>query len=317
MALPISVGICTRNRDLSLGNTLATVLATDPSEVVIVDQSDTDATRLLVESLNDPRLKYHHSSVPGLSRAYNKVVSLASHEYVAFTDDDCTVPSDWLEVGVGLLDENPKVSMIYGQVLAGEVELEKGDYIPELKLAKVESFTPGGHFRVLGMGANFVARASAIMEVGGFDDLMGGGGKFKSSQDFDMQFRLWRAGHTVLAHPGLFVLHYGLRTHQEWPHTARAYGYGDGAFYLKHVKLKDFTAMRLLAKVVLKETARPLVRKARRHHYRSDYASGFASGFRAALKHPVDARTRRYRADDQSDIPLEAGLCGSVIGEKR
>lgn len=294
MALPISVGICTRNRAASLRNTLTSVLATDPAEVVIIDQSDSNDTRSVVESFSDPRLRYHHSSVAGLSRAYNTAVSLASHEYIAFTDDDCTVPSDWLEVGVALLDENPAVSMIYGQVLAAPMELQAGDYIPELKLAEPESFAPGGRFRVLGMGANFVARASAIAAVGGFDDLMGGGGKFKSSQDYDMQFRMWRAGHTVLAHPRLSVLHYGLRTQDEWPATARAYGYGDAAFYLKHVKLRDVTAMKLLTKVIMKEAARPAVRKLRRRPYHRDYASGFFAGLRAARKHPVNAQTRTY-----------------------
>ena len=43
---------------------------------------------------------------------------------------------------------------------------------------------------IYGMGANFAARRGLMERVGGFDEILGGGGPLKSSQDFDLQYRV-------------------------------------------------------------------------------------------------------------------------------
>jgi GT2 family glycosyltransferase len=216
---------------------------------------------------------------------------------MAFTDDDCVVPEGWLGAIRKVTRENPDASLIYGQVVAASMELPPGAYIPELRFSQAEKFSPRGKFRVIGMGANFAARRSDLLGIGGFDEALGGGGIFRSSQDFDMQFRLWRAGKVVMIHPDILVMHYGLRTVEQWPLTARAYGFGDGAFYMKHVRFRDPTAIRLLAGKVLRETATPLVRAIRRRPYAADYAVGLLQGARAGLRQPLIRNTRRYRLD--------------------
>ncbi len=294
---PISTIICTRNRADSLTNTLASVLAEDPAEVVIIDQSDDGATEALVKSIGDDRLKYVFSSVAGLSKAYNTGIQNATSELLAFTDDDCVVPQGWLSQVRRAFEAHPEASMIYGQVLAGEMELAPGAYIPEFRIAHEWKVLPRGPVTVAGMGANFCARRQALIDVGGFDEALGGGGKFSSSQDFDLEYRMWRAGHPVVFTPDVVVLHYGARTRDEWPRTAHAYGIGDGAFYLKHARCRDGVAARLLVTKLAKEATTPFYRFVRRKPYSGEYASGFIRGMAKSFRHPVDRRTRRYASN--------------------
>src|SRR5437762_4081211 len=96
----VSAVICTRNRPDKIGNAVASVLASDyrSFELVVIDQSTTDATRTVLEPMaqNDPRLRYVHVDESGLSRAYNSAIRRTKGEIMAFTDDDCIVPATWL-----------------------------------------------------------------------------------------------------------------------------------------------------------------------------------------------------------------------------
>jgi GT2 family glycosyltransferase len=282
------------NRPGSLVATIRSVLAERPDELIIIDQSSDDATRLAVESSGNPSIRYVHSEVVGLSRAYNTAIALAANELLAFTDDDCTVPAGWLDSVRHAFKRHPDSPLIYGQVVAGSMELAPGDYIPEFRFTEERRMTPGAPFWVAGMGANFCARKSRIRAVGGFDEALGGGGKFSSSQDFDLAFRTWRAGHTVVLDPSMVVHHFGLRTSEQWPKTARAYGIGDAAFYLKHTRCHDGLALRLLLAKSARELVLPVVRLLQRRPYSAAYAAGFARGLATSFRHPIDSRSKRY-----------------------
>ena len=68
-----------------------------PDEVVIVDNGSTDNTRAVAESFADHLpLTYDYLAEASIPNARNRVLELASHEIVAFTDDDCGIPEGWL-----------------------------------------------------------------------------------------------------------------------------------------------------------------------------------------------------------------------------
>jgi hypothetical protein len=95
----VTVLICTRERPEALARSLATALAQTyaPMEVLIVDNAPaSDATRQLVESVADDRVRYLREERPGLSRARNTGVRNAHGAIVAFTDDDVLLDPDWL-----------------------------------------------------------------------------------------------------------------------------------------------------------------------------------------------------------------------------
>src|SRR2546429_475015 len=97
----VSAIICTRNRPDLIGAAVASVSAnTYPDfELLVVDQSTDERTGHIVRALaaSHPNLRYMHTEIAGLSRAYNIGIRETTSEILAFTDDDCVAPADWIE----------------------------------------------------------------------------------------------------------------------------------------------------------------------------------------------------------------------------
>lgn len=85
-----------------------------------------------------------------ISAARNRGIELASGPIVANTDDDCRVPSDWLQTIVRIYRENPHLKLIEGG-LEGY-------------------FTAPRHY----LGANIAYRRDAALAIGGFDQEFAG-----------------------------------------------------------------------------------------------------------------------------------------------
>jgi glycosyltransferase involved in cell wall biosynthesis len=294
----ISVVICTRNRSDLIGKAVASVLANDHPDfdVIVVDQSTDDSTeRALAGQLSDPRLRYVHVDRAGLSAAYNLGIRSTEGPIIAFTDDDCIAPRGWLQAIESAFDRNQDVDLLYGQTLAAPEMKDEPGVIPELPFADEQKLGRGYSFRIFGMGADFAMRRRLFHQVGGFDEALGGGGPLKSSQDFDFQYRAFKAGALTLLCPDVWVDHYGIREGKAWNDTLSAYGAGDGAFYLKHVRCGDLLATRLLAGIVLRNLARQILNPVRRRPSSWPYLRACFAGMRNSLRFKIDKDKRLYK----------------------
>jgi glycosyltransferase involved in cell wall biosynthesis len=295
----VSAVICTRNRPDKIGNAVESVLAnTYPNfDLTIVDQSTNDETEVIAHRIGerDGRIRYKRMSKSGLSRAYNLAIASTVGPILAFTDDDCLVPSDWIEKIVTAFDEQRDGELMYGQVLPAYPE-DGGEMLtPALSIDKPERLDRANGFRVFGMGANFAARRSLFERAGTFDEMLGGGGPLKSSQDFDLAYRAYRRNAAILLRPEVIVRHDGRREREDWPALLRAYGFGDGAFYSKHVRCRDLYAAWLAAKNFAVMSARFVAKRALGGRPGEiNYLSGFVHGVRAGLKFGVDRATLLY-----------------------
>jgi len=94
-----SVIICTYNRPMLVPRAIRSVLdqTFGDFELVIVDGSTDDETRAVVETFEDPRLRYVHEEAAGICEARNTGVAHASGRFVVFLDDDDTATAGWLE----------------------------------------------------------------------------------------------------------------------------------------------------------------------------------------------------------------------------
>jgi len=148
------------------------------------------------------------------------------------------------------------------------------------------------------MGANFAARRSLFDRIGLFDEVLGGGGPLKSSQDFDLQYRAYVAGCTTIFRPDVKIDHYGVRLPEQWPATDRAYGTGDGAFYAKHARCGDLYALRTLVSQFVKLGVREALHTLgiRRRYSRARYLRGYLSGVIGSFGFRVDRARRMYVA---------------------
>ena len=150
---------------------------------------------------------------------------------------------------------------------------------------------------MFGMGANFAARRRLFTRVGEFDVILGGGGPLKSSQDYDLAYRTYRAGSVILLRPEVTLRHDGRREAEDWPALLTAYGIGDGAFYSKHVRCRDPYALWLLTRRLVDAFARVIVRAvrappARRRPVRAGHARRHPRQFQVRCRPPDPAVPR-------------------------
>lgn len=293
-----SVVICTRNRHDKIAHAVECVLAQDYPrfDLTVIDQSTTDETEVALRRFgDDARLRYVHSDVAGLSKAYNTGIAETTGAILAFTDDDCVVPTDWLSNIVKAFGQESDGDLMYGHVEPLGSTDEEVAGTPALAVTRPERLGRSDGFRVFGMGANFAARRRLFERIGGFDEVLGGGGPLRSSQDYDLAYRTYKAGSVILLRPEVTLRHDGFRAEEDWPGLLLAYGTGDGAFYTKHVRCRDPYAAWLLTKQLGLSTAKWVVKKVLgRRPDNANYIKGFVTGIRGSFRFKVDRRRRLY-----------------------
>jgi GT2 family glycosyltransferase len=235
----VSAVISTCDRPASVVNAVKTVLgSTYPRlELIVVDQSRDDRTReVLRRFFGDGRFVYVPSGTRGLGRGLNIGISHARSEIVAITDDDCEVPRGWIGALVDAFSVDPRIGVIFGNVLAAEHDLHRG-FIPAY--ASNEAFLARSirdKHRIEGMGACMGLLRGAWHSLGGFDEAFGAGGEFRSSADLDLAIRALVAGIAVYETPSVSVTHNGLRSLDSMPELVSDYLFGTGACLAKQVK---------------------------------------------------------------------------------
>lgn len=295
----VSAVICTRNRDDQIERAVTSVLANDyPSfDLTVIDQSTTDATGRVLADLvaTDRRLRYVHRDEAGLSRAYNAGIDATTGDILAFTDDDCVADTGWIQSIVDAFRAEPDAEMLYGEVVAFGETSDDVQMTPSLVFDRSRRLTKRGGFEVIGMGANFAARRSLFEKVGPFDNVLGGGGPLRSAQDFDLVYRVLLADCVVLLRPDVSMRHDGRREPEDWPSLLEAYGTGEGAFFMKHIRCRDARALWLLSKRFARQAAKWLVRGVQGKKPTERFlVRGFVTGMRRSFEFDVDKATRLY-----------------------
>ena len=117
----ISVLIPVHNGADTLAETVASILEqtfTD-FELLLFDDASTDASPKIINSFTDTRIRRFRSDINlGISAARNRLMELASGEYLAVMDhDDLSAPQRFAKQ-VALLDNNPEIAMVgsWGQL---------------------------------------------------------------------------------------------------------------------------------------------------------------------------------------------------------
>ncbi len=99
----ITVAVCTYNRFHILGKCLESLrkqtLPTEQYQILVVDNSlNPEASKEFRDSLTEfTNLKYMITDRAGIGYARTVAMNNCKTEFIAYTDDDCVVPSNWLE----------------------------------------------------------------------------------------------------------------------------------------------------------------------------------------------------------------------------
>ena len=296
----VSVIVCTRDRPHDLARCLPTVLANDypDFEVIVVDQSATEESRQVAEALADPRLRYHRQHVTGKARALNAALAVAKGAVTAHTDDDCTVPPDWLRRAVATLAEEPEAGIVFGAVAAAPHDGGE-TFLPAFRPTRYRRLQ-GRFARVRAQalaGANMVVRRAVFERLGGFDECLGPGSRFRSGDDDDLAYRALRAGFALVLDPANTIVHWGKRGYADGSarQLLRNYRYGDGAGFVKHLRCGDPLAAYALLREALREVTYLISNLIR--HRRASGAGRLLYLFLGALhglRHPLDHKRWLY-----------------------
>jgi GT2 family glycosyltransferase len=265
----VSVVVATRDRPEHIAECVSSILANRgiPFELLVIDQSDSTVSRDLVgKVIADAPLRWIKNDTRGLSHARNAGVAMARGSLVAFTDDDCRVPPDWLKSIVAVFTSDPELSILFGAVTVRPEDLARGftaSFIPK-SVRELSGSIPSMR-SPWGIGANMVIRRSTFEVIGMFDPGLGAGTTLFAAEEVDLMIRALVAGLKVVETPHVKVLHLGVRTGKNASQLMRGYGVGFGATFLKHVRLRTPGALRALTEWFVVHLRRSLVKTLRGH----------------------------------------------------
>jgi GT2 family glycosyltransferase len=254
--------IPTRDRPQDLLRCLRSVAALDypDFEVIVVDQSHSDEGQKLAEGLNDPRIRVIRTTTTGRARGANIGIKQASGEIVAFTDDDITVPPDWLHRLAHVFTSEPNAGVYFGAVTAPAHDPEEC-FVPVFSPKSYRLVKSRAEQSPSSMGANMALSRKALAKAGGFDPLMGVGSDFKSGEDWELAYRVMKAGFLLVEDPEVALTHYGARgiADGQADRLIMSAFFGFGAGYLRNVRRGDVKALWLFAREVAAWAWQPVI----------------------------------------------------------
>lgn len=210
-------------------------------ELILVVQGNDPALVAYAEGVarQDRRISSIHLAEKGKNNALNHAIAAARGDVVAFTDDDCIAPPNWLATFATCFAQEPSVGIVAGDLIPAPAQRWQLSACPATYTIECiyrpaeEGFQgPPGFYWT---GGNYAVRRSTLARVGPFDKYFGPGTSFPVSDDTDFALRAEELGVVMWTTPRSVIHHtygrrYGLanvlRHHQ-------AYARGEGGLIAK------------------------------------------------------------------------------------
>ena len=184
-----------------------------PHEIIVVDNNSNDDTKSVVAraaARPGSRVRYLFEGRQGLSYGRNTGIAAAQGDIIALTDDDVRVAEDWLEQVEAGFRTHPDVDYIGGRALPHWLApppawLTTAHWAPlALQDYGDAPIVTGRQRAVCLVGANLAFRRRVFDTVGLFTPSLG---RIKdgigSTEDHDMQLRIWQMGGQGLYLPSI------------------------------------------------------------------------------------------------------------------
>lgn len=225
-----SLVIATKNRVNEVDSFLRSLERQSYSdfEVIIVDQNSDDSLMNVVNSYSQTfPITHIQKASPGASHARNIGRLLAKGDIIAYPDDDCLYPPDFLDKVAHFFKINSTWDGLTVRVIDLESDRDAFDYCLQ-KSGKIDSFTAWS----LGIGPSMFFRAHLAKKIA-FDEEMGPGATWVGGEDTDYLLRCLDRNAAIYYDFELFVRHprpYAIYTIRQlaW----REFTYGRGFGYL-------------------------------------------------------------------------------------
>jgi glucosyl-dolichyl phosphate glucuronosyltransferase len=218
MTIILSIVVCTYNRASILKKALADLsfplqANSGAWEVIIIDNASTDTTRETTDYFvrQFSNFRYYCETKIGLSHARNRGWQEAKGEYVAYVDDDCRIPSDWIVKSLKIIEE--KSPLAFGGIYLPDYEKLKPGWYKDTYGTYLRGRYPkqaGAAENFNLTGCNIVVQRKLLELLGGFEPKLGmAGSTIGYSEEDDLQMRIrqrWPDG-LIYFDPELTVNH--------------------------------------------------------------------------------------------------------------
>lgn len=169
-------------------------------EIILINDGSTDETVQIINSYNDPRIKFHDNGQNlGIVKSRNKALTLANGKYLATLDsDDISLP-DRIREQVDFMESNPE----YGMCGTYYYTINKeGDIMREVRFP-VNDGDSRTHF----IAGNCFCHSSVMLRNGVIKDLYFSE-SYQLAEDFDLWYRI--AAHSMIKNIPSFLTKYRL-----------------------------------------------------------------------------------------------------------
>jgi len=231
----VAVIIATRNEAEHLEDCIQSLLkaAKSSAQVLFIDDQSTDQS-LNILNRYVPKIKVIHGYGKGPSHARNLALQYTDRSWIAFTDGDCRVDENWLDVlceGINQCPQNvfsiggmqkisPKAQKM--ERLVGEF-LECVGFVSDYLHHKSEI-----HAVKHNPTCNVLYSRQALEAVNGFDETLW------PCEDLDLDLRLQKLGYHALFQPKAIVEHRRPKTFLLFLKMMKRYGFGHAHLVKKH-----------------------------------------------------------------------------------
>jgi glycosyltransferase involved in cell wall biosynthesis len=231
----VSVVVPTRDRPAQLAKCLASVRTSvrDADEVIVVDSASVAAADVAAQAAS-ANARLVRCDRPGVDRARNAGWRAATYDVVLFTDDDVVVDEGWRDALAAAVVAHPDAGFVTGRILppAGQapsrdVAIKRDEHPEAYDATSVGNL---GHSASLGM------RRTVLDQLGGFDEALGAGGRFRAAPEIDLFDRCFAAGLGGRYEPTAVAVHDQWRGPRRLILLEARYGFGNGARLAKLVR---------------------------------------------------------------------------------
>jgi len=175
-------------------------------DVIVIDDGSKDDTTETIRSLFPTTTLIINDTPKGPAAARNQGIKIAQSNYIWFLDSDSVVSPECLSQMIKLMDENPQIGCLGGELLLENgmeyvrIDSENESYkmpvdranFTNLKLVKVRTLA----------SCNLFTRKELLYKIGGFDEEY-----FYIAEDADLCKRTHKLGFDIICDHRAMVLH--------------------------------------------------------------------------------------------------------------
>ncbi len=247
----VSIIVPVYNAERSIKKCIGSLLNLDYTkskyEIIFIDDASMDNTKRILEDCAEKHknIKIFEQLHKGPAAARNLGITKANGKIIFFTDSDCVVPRNWITNMQKYLDNNN-----IGAV-GGSLKPVSSNSIYEIFDQKRRENLYGCEKKFVDAlpTCNLAVRKGVLEEIEGFDESF----EYASAEDYELCYRIRKAGYKILYAPEISVLHY----HSQNLKSLLRRGYTHGREFIKLRRKHEGNRLNIL-KILLISFVMPL-----------------------------------------------------------